>query len=107
VRIVRAELSGNDRARTELQTHGGVVKVVAHRSGRILGASILGAHAGELAHVWVLAIRSGLKLDSIARMIAPYPTLGEANKAAAGEFYKPKLFSAWPKRFVRLLSHLP
>jgi hypothetical protein len=43
----------------------------------------------------VLAIERGLKLKDIARMIAPYPTLGEANKAAAGNFFKPKLFNNW------------
>ena len=67
----------------------------------MLGVSILDTHAGELAHVWVLAIRSGMKLKAIAQMIAPYPTLGEANKAAAGEFYKPKLFGTLSRRIVR------
>jgi hypothetical protein len=60
-----------------------------------------------MTHLWVLAIRSGLKLKSIAQMIAPYPTLGEASKSAAGEFYKPKLFSPLARRVVRLFSHLP
>ncbi len=48
-----------------------------------------------------------MKLKAIAKMIAPYPTLGEASKAAAGEFYKPKLFGALSRRVVRLFSHLP
>lgn len=106
VQVVRAEMQRNDRAQTELAT-AGLVKVIARKNGRVLGVSILGAHAGELAHVWVLAIRSGMKLKAIAQMIAPYPTLGEANKAAAGEFYRPKLFSNVARRIVRLFSHLP
>jgi hypothetical protein len=36
-------------------------------------------------------------------MIAPYPTFGEISKKAAGSYYAPKLFSAWPRR-VRLLA---
>lgn len=106
IQVVRAEMKSNDRAQTELAT-GGVVKVVARKNGKVLGVSILDTHAGELAHVWVLAIQSGMTLKAIAQMIAPYPTLGEANKAAAGEFYKPKLFSKLSRRVVRLFSHLP
>ena len=106
VRVVRLPFAENDRAQAERQT-AGLVKIVARRNGRVLGASILAAHAGELAHVWVLAIEQRLKLKHIASMLAPYPTWGEANKMAAAEFYKPRLFGAWTRRAVRLLSWLP
>jgi pyruvate/2-oxoglutarate dehydrogenase complex dihydrolipoamide dehydrogenase (E3) component len=106
VRIVRMPLADNDRAQTERQTDG-LVKIVAHRSGRVLGASILAAQAGELAHVWVLAIERHLKLKHIASMLAPYPTWGEANKMAAAEFYKPRLFGTLTRRAVRILIRLP
>jgi hypothetical protein len=39
-------------------------------------------------------------------MIAPYPTLGEASKRAAGSFYAPRLFSERTRRLVRLLAWL-
>ncbi len=55
----------------------------------------------------MLAIGAGLKLKDVARMMAPYPTLGEVNKAVAGEFYKPKLFGALSSRVVALFSRLP
>jgi len=42
----------------------------------------------------------------MAGMIAPYPTLGEAGKRAAGSFYLPKLFSPGTKKLVRLLARL-
>src|SRR4051794_34129016 len=106
VQVVQLPFAENDRAQTERQT-AGLVKIVIHRNGRILGASILAAHAGELAHLWVLAIEQRLKLRHIAAMLAPYPTWGEANKMAAGEFYKPRLFGAWTCRAVRLLKFLP
>ena len=63
-------------------------------------------HAGELIHPWVLAIGQGLKIKAMAGMIAPYPTLGEASKRAAGSFYLAKLFSPRTKKLVRLLARL-
>lgn len=106
IRVVRLPFSENDRAQTERGTDG-MVKVVARRSGYILGASILGQHAGELSHLWVLAIEQHLKLKHIAGMLAPYPTWGEASKMAAVEFYKPRLLSPWARRVVRALAWLP
>lgn len=106
VRVVRAEFADNDRARTEREVTG-LVKIIARRNGRVLGASILGAHAGELIHLWVLVIGQGLKLKQVAGMIAPYPTLGEVGRRAAGEFYAPVLFGAWSKRLVQALAWGP
>src|SRR3546814_3498985 len=51
---------------------------------RVFGASIAGRHAGDLLQPWVLAVGQGLKIGAVANMIAPYPTLGEASKRAAG-----------------------
>jgi len=103
--ILRWPFHENDRAQAERSTHG-VVKVVTRRNGRVLGASILGAQAGELIQPWALAIGRGLKVGAIATMIAPYPTLGEVSKRAAGSFFAPKLFSERTKRLVRLLGRL-
>jgi pyruvate/2-oxoglutarate dehydrogenase complex dihydrolipoamide dehydrogenase (E3) component len=50
VRVLRVPYAANDRAQTERQTEG-MIKLVADARGRVLGASILGAHAGELAHL--------------------------------------------------------
>ena len=75
--------------------------------GKILGASIVGPQAGELIQPWILAIANGLKVSAMAQVIAPYPTLGEVSKRAAGSFYTPKLFSERTKKIVRLLLRLP
>ncbi len=72
----------------------------------VLGASILGAQAGELIHPWGLAISRSLNIAALATMIAPYPTLGEASKRAAGSFYVPKLLSQRSRSLVRLLARL-
>ena len=101
-RILTWDFSDNDRARTSGEGEG-MVKIVTSAKGRILGAGIVGPAAGELIQVWGLAIQNKMKISKIANMIAPYPTLGEINKRAAGEFFTPTLFGAKTRSFVRLL----
>jgi pyruvate/2-oxoglutarate dehydrogenase complex dihydrolipoamide dehydrogenase (E3) component len=103
VRVLTWSLAENDRAQAERETDGRV-KVVILPNGRILGASIVAPHAGELIQVWCLAISQKLKIGAIASMITPYPTLGEAGKRAAGSFYTPKLFSDRTRRLVSFLG---
>jgi pyruvate/2-oxoglutarate dehydrogenase complex dihydrolipoamide dehydrogenase (E3) component len=105
ITILRSSFHENDRAQAELAVSG-LVKIVTRRSGRILGASILGAHAGELIQPWILAIGQGLKIGAFAGLIAPYPTLGEAGKRAAGSYFIPKLFTERTRRIVRFLTRL-
>ncbi len=93
----------NDRAQAERETEG-LVKVVIGKRGKILGASIVGPHAGELLQPWVLAIGQGLKIGAMANMIAPYPTLGEVNKRVAGSYYTPSLFSDRTRKIVGFLQ---
>ena len=81
--------------------------MVAGRRGRILGCSIAAPQAGELIHVWALALSAGLGLKAMAGYVAPYPTLGEASKRAAGAYYGERLFgNPWVRRAVRLLARL-
>ena len=106
VRVLRVPYEANDRAQTERHTEG-MLKLVADARGRVLGASILGAHAGELAHLWVVAIEQKLKLRHVAQMIAPYPTWGELDKAAAAEFFKPFIARPLTRAIARTLFRLP
>jgi pyruvate/2-oxoglutarate dehydrogenase complex dihydrolipoamide dehydrogenase (E3) component len=101
VEVARFTYKENDRAQAERATEG-FIKVVAAR-GRVLGASIVGAHAGEIVQPWVLAIQNRIKLSRMAALIAPYPTLAEVNKRAAGAFFAPKLFSERTRKLVRFL----
>jgi pyruvate/2-oxoglutarate dehydrogenase complex dihydrolipoamide dehydrogenase (E3) component len=103
VRLARWSFHENDRAQAERAT-AGAVKIVADRRGRVLGAGIAGARAGELIQPWVLAIQKRLTLRDMAGTIAPYPTLGEAGKRAAGGFFAPTLFSDRTRRLVRFLA---
>lgn len=92
----------NDRARTARTTEG-LIKVVASRRGRVLGAGIAGAGAGELILPWVLATGQRLKLSTMAELVVPYPTLGEAGKRAAGSFFSERLFSGRTRKLVAFL----
>ena len=90
---VRSDYGESDRARAE-RAGDGFVKVVATRRGAVLGATIVGRNAGELILPWVLAMQHRLGLRAMASVIAPYPTLGEIGKRAAGNFFAPRLFGA-------------
>jgi len=105
VRVLTWPFADNDRAQAERDTSG-FVKAVTTAKGRILGCTIVGAHAGELIQPWLLALQKGLKIGALAQMIAPYPTLGEASKRAAGGFYTERLFAPRTRRLVRLLQLL-
>ncbi len=102
--MLKWSFADNDRAQAERETDG-LIKVVVGRKGRILGATIVGAHAGELILTWVLAIQQGLKVGAIANLIAPYPTLSEVSKRAAGSYYTPTLFSERTRKLVGALQH--
>lgn len=106
IRVAEWHFADNDRAVAERTTRG-LVRVITKKNGKILGASIAGPQAGEQIGLWALAISSGLKISHVAGMIAPYPTLGEAGKRAAGAWYTPALFSDRTRFFVKLLQRLP
>lgn len=106
VTVLRRSFRDNDRAQTECRTEG-LIKVVAGRGGRILGASIVGPEAGELIHLWALAVASRLKLTSLVGMVAPYPTLGEMSRVAAVAHYAPLASNPWVRRLIGVLKWLP
>ena len=82
VRVYRWPYHENDRAQTERATEG-FVKVVTDAKGQILGASIVGEHAGELIQMWSLAVSQGLNIKAMTQWISPYPTFSEINKRVA------------------------
>ncbi|MFN0042674.1 MAG: dihydrolipoyl dehydrogenase family protein [Alphaproteobacteria bacterium] len=104
-RLLRWPFHDNDRAQTERETEG-FIKIVVSRSGRVLGAAMVGPRAGELSMPWVIAVQENLKIGVLAKAIAPYPTFSEAAKRAAGSFFAASLFSERTRRIVRLLQRL-
>jgi pyruvate/2-oxoglutarate dehydrogenase complex dihydrolipoamide dehydrogenase (E3) component len=104
--VVRAEFAHNDRAIAS-GTAKGLIKVMVVK-GRPVGVGIVGPQAGELIGLWALVLSQRMKMAQVAGMVAPYPTLGEVSKRAAGAFFAPQLFeNAWVKRLVRLVQRLP
>jgi pyruvate/2-oxoglutarate dehydrogenase complex dihydrolipoamide dehydrogenase (E3) component len=105
-RPYRFPLPETDRAVAE-GIEDGLFKLVVDPKGRLLGAAVLGPHAGEMAGMFGLMIGRKLPLSALAGLVLPYPTLAEGAKRAAGDFYAPKLLSSFSKRLVRLLWRLP
>ncbi|MES1927150.1 FAD-dependent oxidoreductase [Salinisphaera sp. T31B1] len=100
--ITRYDLGELDRAIAEGQAHGFVKVLTVPGKDRILGATIVGDHAGELIGEFVTAMRHKLGLNKILGTIHAYPTLIEANKYAAGEWkraHAPERVLAWLERF--------
>ena len=92
VEVVRFYFHHNDRAIAERKTKG-LIKVMVVK-GRPVGVSIAGEQAGELINLWALAIANKMKMSQVAAMVAPYPTIGELNKRAAGAYFSPRLFES-------------
>ncbi len=103
VEVTRYDLDDLDRAIAESETRG-FVKVLTPAGGKdkILGATIVGAHAGELLAEYVLAMKYGIGLNKILGTIHSYPTMAEANKFAAGNWkkaHKPESLLKWVERY--------
>ena len=104
-RILRWPYHDNDRAQAERETHGHI-KVIVDRRGKIIGATIVGAQAGELITTWTLAISQGLNIRAFTGIVVPYPTLSEIGKRAAIDFFTPSLTSPLLRRIITWLRIL-
>ena len=101
--VVRFGYDGNDRAIAERKTTG-FIKVMVVK-GRPIGATIVGHQAGEHINLWALVLANKMKMSAVAAMVAPYPTVGEVSKRAAGAYFSPRLFdSKGVKRVVGLVQ---
>jgi pyruvate/2-oxoglutarate dehydrogenase complex dihydrolipoamide dehydrogenase (E3) component len=101
-RILRWPYHDNDRAQAERMTHGHI-KVIVGKGGTILGATIVGAQAGELIATWTLAISQKLNIRAMTGIVLPYPTLSEIGKRAAIDYFTPSLTSPWVRRIISWL----
>jgi pyruvate/2-oxoglutarate dehydrogenase complex dihydrolipoamide dehydrogenase (E3) component len=102
VDVTTYDLSDLDRAIAEGENHGFVKVLTVPGRDRVLGATIVGSHAGELIAEYVTAIRHGLGMNRMLSTIHAYPTWTEASKFAAGEWKKartPERLLAWVGRY--------
>ena len=102
--VLRFPFKDIDRALAEVEPHG-FVKLVTHKK-KILGASILGPHAGELLHELVLAMKTGATIADISATIHAYPTLAQVHRRTVNSFYSRKLFSPGTRHLVRWINRL-
>jgi pyruvate/2-oxoglutarate dehydrogenase complex dihydrolipoamide dehydrogenase (E3) component len=103
VKTLSESFAHNDRALAEARNEG-LIKVVIDGKGRLLGATIVGPHAGEMIGFWALAINQKVKLSALAGLILPYPTLSEISKRAVGSYFTPTIYGSRVKRLVGLVQ---
>ncbi|OEC56022.1 MULTISPECIES: FAD-dependent oxidoreductase [unclassified Aeromonas] len=96
----RFELAELDRAIADGERHGFIEVLTVPGKDTILGATIVGTHAGERIAEFVLAMRHHLGLGKILGTIHAYPTLMEGNKYVAGEWKR----AHQPTRVLALLA---
>jgi dihydrolipoamide dehydrogenase len=100
--VTRYDISKLDRAVTDGENRGEVKVLTVPGKDRILGATVVGDHAGDLIAELALAMKHKLGLNKILGTIHPYPTLAEANKFAAGQWkqaHAPAGALRWLERF--------
>lgn len=93
-----------DRARAGDETYG-FAKLITAPNGRLLGAALAGASAGELIHEYALALANNMKAADLSKVIHVYPTLAQINRRVADQRLKEGLTpnaKKWIKRLFRL-----
>jgi len=93
-----------DRGRTDGETEGFVKVHLKKGSDKILGATIVAAHAGEMINELTLAMVAGVGLKTIANVIHPYPTQGEAIRAVANTYNRSRLTPMAKNILTRLMA---
>ena len=100
--VTKYDIGGLDRALTDDHARGFVKVLTPPGKDKILGATIVGAQAGELIAEFVLAMKYNLGMNKILGTIHIYPTMAEASKYAAGNWKKahtPEKLLAFVERF--------
>jgi len=99
-----------DRAITDEKTTGWIYVYAKKWNGKILGADVLGAHAGEMISQYALAMKNGVTLKNMADTIYPYPSYGLGARRAADQWYVKSQNTGvvkWIKRIFGYRGPLP
>ena len=100
--VTRYAIEDSDRAIADSADDGFVKVLTVPGKDTILGATIVGVHAGDLMAEYVLAMKQKVGLKKVLGTIHIYPTLAESNKAVAGEWqraHQPARVLGWLERF--------
>ena len=104
--VTRWSFAQNDRARAARQGHG-AAKLITDKGGRILGAGVAGAAAGELIALFSFAIANRLSARHLAAFVAPYPTLSEVARRLGMEALREQAPNPLIARLVAINRLLP
>lgn len=108
--VYRFPFTKIDRAVTDGNTTG-MIKIFAKKwNGKILGATVLGTHAGEIISQYALAMRNGISLRNFADTIHPYPTYGLGARRAADQWYiknQSETLVKWIRRIFGYKGDIP
>ena len=105
IQVLRHDFDHNDRSVAEGDMRG-FVKIMAV-GNRVVGMTIVGAHAGELLALATFAVAGKLSLSDLANRTFAYPTLAEAIRFAAELPGQAKLFTPTVRRLTRWFQKLP
>lgn len=104
IKIYRVAFEDNDRAQSESSSEG-FAKVVTYKKV-IIGATLVGSHAGELIHEFVWAVKQRMKIGDLNKIIRVYPTLAKITQAVSTEATIEDLRSPfvqkWFKRYLTI-----
>lgn len=100
-RVTRWSYADNDRARAARATYG-LAKLLTDRSGKILGAGVVGPGASELVSLFSLAIAGGLRADRLAELVAPYPSYAEIVVRLGEEFRRGETSKPFIRQWISL-----
>ena len=104
IKVFRFRFENVDRAVIAGQGRG-LIKLIINKKKLIVGAHIFGPHAGEIIHEYALAMQTNIPLTAISKTIHAYPTVAQAVKRAADEYYREKFFSGWFPKIAKRLTH--
>ena len=105
VNTIMVPFSSVDRAITDSETEGFVKILHEKKSDKILGATIVASHAGDMISEITTAIVGKLGLSQLSSVIHPYPTQAEGIKKAA-DAYRRTLLTPKTKRLLKFLTKL-
>ena len=105
VAVYRHDFDHNDRAVAEGDLRG-FVKIMAV-GNKVVGMTIVGAHAGELLALASFAVAGKLSLSDLANRTFAYPTLAEAIRFAAEQRGQARLFTPTIRRLTQWFQKLP
>ncbi len=104
VRTYTVPMNDVDRAILDGEEVGFVKISVRAGTDKIIGATVVGRHAGEMINEITLAMVAGVGLKTISEVIHSYPTQAEAIRRAADAYNKSRLTPFWQRLSARWLA---